>query len=197
LQVEVEVGGETKTATFLDTPGHEAFSSMRARGAKVTDVAIILVAADDGVKPQTQEAIKHAQAAEVPMVVAINKIDKVGANVERVKQMLAEVGLLPEEWGGETPMIPVSAHTGEGIPDLLEAILLQVRSATTPDIWICSRLVWTLVAVCCTLPLCPGHTHPPPGSQPHPKAQAQLVHPRTHIPSLCVPSRLLRRGQRA
>jgi len=123
-QVEVEVGGELKTATFLDTPGHEAFSAMRARGARVTDIVIILVAADDGVKPQTQEAIRHAQAAGVPIIVAINKIDKEGADVERVKQMLAEVELLPEEWGGSTPMIPVSAHTRQGIPELLETILL-------------------------------------------------------------------------
>jgi len=128
-QVSVDVNGESKDVTFLDTPGHEAFSAMRARGAKVTDIAIILVAADDGVKPQTVEAIKHAQAAQVPMIVAINKIDKEGANVERAKTMLAEAGLLPEEWGGETPMIPVSAHQGTGINELLETILLVAEVA--------------------------------------------------------------------
>eukprot|EP00240_Pyramimonas_obovata_P002866 CAMPEP_0118923392 /NCGR_PEP_ID=MMETSP1169-20130426/1938_1 /TAXON_ID=36882 /ORGANISM="Pyramimonas obovata, Strain CCMP722" /LENGTH=644 /DNA_ID=CAMNT_0006864373 /DNA_START=61 /DNA_END=1995 /DNA_ORIENTATION=- len=124
-QVEVDMGEEDpRKLTFLDTPGHEAFSAMRARGARVTDVAIVICAADDGVKPQTVEAIRHAQAAEVPIIVAINKIDKEGANVERVKQMLSEQGLLPEEWGGETPMIPVSAHTGQGVPELLENLSL-------------------------------------------------------------------------
>eukprot|EP00854_Cymbomonas_tetramitiformis_P002698 gene2698-3472_t len=128
-QVEVEVGGELKTATFLDTPGHEAFSAMRARGARVTDMTIIVVAADDGVKPQTIEAVSHAKAAGVPILVAINKMDKEGANPERVKQELAEQGLLPEEWGGDVPMIPVSAQRGDGIDELLENMMLQAEVA--------------------------------------------------------------------
>ncbi len=109
---------------FLDTPGHEAFTAMRARGAQVTDIAIIVVAADDGIKPQTIEAIDHARAAGVSIVVAINKIDKPGANVERVKQELMEVGLVPEEWGGDTICVPISALTGEGIDTLLEMLIL-------------------------------------------------------------------------
>ncbi len=109
---------------FLDTPGHEAFTAMRARGAQVTDVAVLVVAADDGVMPQTVEAISHAKAAQVPIVVAINKIDKEGANPDRVKQGLSEQGLVPEEWGGQTVMVPVSAKQKKGIPELLEMILL-------------------------------------------------------------------------
>ncbi len=109
--------------TFLDTPGHEAFTEMRARGAKVTDIAILVVAADDGVMPQTVEAINHAKAAEVPVIVAINKIDKPGANPEKIKQSLTEYGLVPDEWGGDTMMVPISAKTGEGIEKLLETIL--------------------------------------------------------------------------
>lgn len=109
---------------FLDTPGHEAFTAMRARGAQVTDIAIIVVAADDGIKPQTIEAIDHAKAAGVSIIVAINKIDKPTANVDRVKQELLEVGLVPEEWGGDTICVPISAMTGEGIDNLLEMILL-------------------------------------------------------------------------
>lgn len=109
---------------FLDTPGHEAFTAMRARGAQVTDIAVLVVAADDGVMPQTVEAINHARAANVPIIVAINKIDKANANPERVKQQLAEYGLVMEEWGGDTINVPVSAHTGEGIDMLLEMILL-------------------------------------------------------------------------
>ena len=109
---------------FLDTPGHEAFTAMRARGAQVTDIAILVVAADDGVMPQTIEAINHAKAADVPILVAINKMDKPDANPEHVKQQLAEHGLLPEEWGGDTIMVPVSAKKGEGIADLLSNILL-------------------------------------------------------------------------
>ena len=109
---------------FLDTPGHEAFTAMRARGAQVTDIAIIVVAADDGIKPQTIEAIDHAKAAGVSIVVAINKIDKPTANVERVKQELLETGLVPEEWGGDTICVPISAMTGEGIENLLEMLLL-------------------------------------------------------------------------
>lgn len=119
---QVEVNG--KKITFLDTPGHEAFTAMRARGAKVTDIAVLVVAADDGVMPQTIEAINHAKAAEVPIVVAINKIDKPQANPELVKQQLAEHGLVPEEWGGDTICVPVSAKTGEGLDQLLEMILL-------------------------------------------------------------------------
>jgi len=111
--------------TFLDTPGHEAFTAMRARGAKVTDIVVLVVAADDGVMPQTIEAINHARAAEVPIIVAINKIDKHDANVEKVKKGLAEHGLVSEEWGGEAIFAPVSARTKEGIPHLLEMLLLQ------------------------------------------------------------------------
>ena len=111
--------------TFVDTPGHEAFTAMRARGAKVTDIVILVVAADDGVMPQTVEAISHARAAKVPIIVAINKIDKPDANLERVKRGLADHGLASEEWGGDTSQVPVSAKTQEGISDLLEIILLQ------------------------------------------------------------------------
>lgn len=110
--------------TFLDTPGHEAFTSMRSRGASITDIAILVVAADDGVMPQTIEAINHAKAANVPIIVAINKIDREGANVDRVKQELTEHGLIPEDWGGDTITVNVSAVTKEGIPDLLEMIQL-------------------------------------------------------------------------
>ena len=106
--------------TFLDTPGHEAFTAMRMRGAQATDIAILVVAADDGVMPQTVEAINHAKAAGVEIIVAINKIDKPSANVERVKQELSEYELIPEDWGGNTVFVPVSAHTREGIPELLE-----------------------------------------------------------------------------
>ncbi|WP_425060903.1 Translation initiation factor IF-2 [Sporomusa carbonis] len=113
-----------KKIVFLDTPGHEAFTAMRARGAQVTDIAILVVAADDGVMPQTIEAINHAKSAKVPIIVAINKIDRPGANPDRVKQQLAEYQLIPEEWGGDTIMVPVSAHQKTGISDLLEMILL-------------------------------------------------------------------------
>ena len=114
-----------QTITFLDTPGHEAFTSMRMRGAQSTDIAILVVAADDGVMPQTVEAINHAKAAGIEIIVAINKIDKPGANIERVKQGLAEHELLAADWGGNVEMVPVSAHTREGIDDLLEMVLLQ------------------------------------------------------------------------
>ena len=110
--------------TFIDTPGHEAFTQMRARGASVTDIVIIIVAADDGVMPQTKEAIDHAKAAGVPIIVAINKIDKEGANVERVLTQLVESGLTPEEWGGDIIVNKISAYTGEGVNELLESILL-------------------------------------------------------------------------
>lgn len=113
--------------TFLDTPGHEAFTSMRMRGAQSTDIAILVVAADDGVMPQTVEAINHAKAAGVEIIVAVNKIDKESANVERVKQELTEYELIPEDWGGSTIFVPVSAHTKEGIDDLLEMILLTAE----------------------------------------------------------------------
>ncbi|MCL6499135.1 MAG: translation initiation factor IF-2, partial [Firmicutes bacterium] len=109
---------------FIDTPGHEAFTALRARGAQVTDIAVLVVAADDGVMPQTIEAINHARAAGVPIVVAINKVDLPQANPDRVKQQLAELGLVPEDWGGDVVMVPVSARTGQGIDDLLEMILL-------------------------------------------------------------------------
>lgn len=113
-----------KKITFLDTPGHEAFTIMRSRGAKSTDIAILVVAADEGVKPQTIESISHAKEAGIPVIVAINKMDKEGANPDHVKGQLAEHGLTPEDWGGETPMVPVSAHTGFGIDELLDIILL-------------------------------------------------------------------------
>ena len=118
----VDVNGEK--ITFLDTPGHEAFTSMRMRGANSTDIAILVVAADDGVMPQTIEAINHAKAANIEIIVAINKIDKPSANIERVKQELVEYELIPEDWGGTTIFVPVSAHTKEGIDNLLEMILL-------------------------------------------------------------------------
>lgn len=113
-----------RRVVFLDTPGHEAFTAMRARGAQVTDIAVLVVAADDGVMPQTKEALSHARAAEVPIVVALNKVDKPDANPERVMQQLAEVGLVPESWGGDTPVVPVSALKGQGISELLEMLLL-------------------------------------------------------------------------
>jgi translation initiation factor IF-2 len=121
----VDVSG--KPITFLDTPGHEAFTAMRMRGAKVTDIAILVVAADDGIMPQTAEAISHAKAAEIEIIVAINKIDKPGANIDKVKQELVEFGLQSEDWGGTTICVPVSALTGKGVDDLLEMITLSAE----------------------------------------------------------------------
>jgi len=122
--VDVEHAGQSHQIVFLDTPGHEAFTAMRARGTRVTDIAILVVAADDGVRPQTIEAISHAKAAEVPLIVAINKVDKETANPDRVKQELMEHSLVPEEWGGDTIMVPVSALSGENLDTLLEMIVL-------------------------------------------------------------------------
>jgi translation initiation factor IF-2 len=122
-----QVSEGDKKITFLDTPGHAAFTTMRARGASVTDIAIIVVAADDGVMPQTVEAINHAKAAEVPIIVAVNKMDKPSANPDRVQQELTEHGLVPEAWGGETIFVPISALKGEGIDELLEMILLTAE----------------------------------------------------------------------
>ena len=122
--VDVEHNGSTQQIVFLDTPGHEAFTAMRARGTRVTDIAILVVAADDGVQPQTKEAISHAKAAEVPLLVAINKVDKPDSNPDRIKQELTEQGLVPEDWGGDTTMVPVSALKGDNLDELLEMILL-------------------------------------------------------------------------
>jgi translation initiation factor IF-2 len=124
---EVLVGPDKKRITFLDTPGHEAFTAMRARGAKVTDVAVIIIAADDKIMPQTKEAISHAQAANVPMVFAINKVDKAGADPERIKNELSQMNLLVEEWGGKYQSQDISAKTGLGIDSLLEKILLEAE----------------------------------------------------------------------
>ena len=128
-QVETEVDGEERAITFIDTPGHEAFTAMRARGAKSTDIAVLVIAADDGVMPQTIEALNHAKAADVPIVVAVNKIDKPAADPVRVRGQLSEFGLVPEEYGGETQFVDVSAVTGEGLDKLLEAIVLTADAA--------------------------------------------------------------------
>src|SRR4029078_5867773 len=113
-----------RRVVFLDTPGHEAFTAMRARGAKVTDIAVVVVAADDGVMPQTLEEIGHAKAAKVPIIIALNKIDKPDANPDRVKTELTEAGVVIEEYGGDTPLVPVSAKTGVGLDDLVDMVLL-------------------------------------------------------------------------
>jgi translation initiation factor IF-2 len=128
-QIDHEHEDENRPITFIDTPGHEAFTAMRARGAKVTDIAVLVVAADDGVMPQTVEALNHAQAAGVPIVVAVNKIDKEGANPDKVKGQLTEYGLVPEDYGGDTMFVHVSALQGEGIDELLEAVLLTADAA--------------------------------------------------------------------
>ncbi len=122
-----QVHHDDRTVTFLDTPGHEAFTAMRARGAKVTDLAVIVVAADDGVKPQTQEAVDHAKAAAVPMIVAVNKVDKEGADPVRVRTEMTQLGLQPVEWGGDTDFVDVSAKTGEGLGELLDTIVAQAE----------------------------------------------------------------------
>ena len=121
-----QVAYQGKAITFIDTPGHRAFTGMRARGAQVTDIVVLVVAADDGVMEQTREAIAHARAAQVPIIVAINKIDVLGADVQRVKEQLAKEELVPEDWGGDTIVVPLSARTHEGIDSLLEMILLDV-----------------------------------------------------------------------
>ena len=128
-QVATEVNDEERKITFIDTPGHEAFTAMRARGAKSTDIAILVVAADDGVMPQTVEAINHAQAADVPIVVAVNKIDKEGANPDKIRQQLTEYGLVAEEYGGDTMFVDISAKQGTNIDALLEAVLLTADAA--------------------------------------------------------------------
>jgi translation initiation factor IF-2 len=131
-----EVTWDNKKVTFLDTPGHEAFTAMRARGANMTDVVVLVVAADDGVMPQTIEAIAHGKAAKVPIIVALNKIDLPGRDINRIYSQLAEQGLAPAEWGGETEVVKTSAVTGEGINDLLESLdyvaeLLEFRTDNT------------------------------------------------------------------
>ncbi|HBK26251.1 MAG TPA: translation initiation factor IF-2, partial [Clostridiales bacterium] len=121
----VDVNGNM--VTFLDTPGHAAFTSMRARGAKSTDIAILVVAADDGIMPQTIESINHAKAANVPIIVAINKMDKPTANPDKIKEQLTKYDLIPEEWGGETVICPISAKTGQGLDNLLEMVILTAE----------------------------------------------------------------------
>ena len=128
-QVEVDLDGTIRPITFIDTPGHEAFTAMRARGAKATDIAILVVAADDGVMPQTVEAVNHAQAAEVPIVVAVNKIDKEGADPQKIRGQLTEYGLVPEEFGGDTMFVDISAKQGTNIESLLEAVVLTADAA--------------------------------------------------------------------
>ena len=128
-QIHHDHDGINRAITFIDTPGHEAFTAMRARGAKVTDIAVLVVAADDGIMPQTIEALNHAQAADVPIVVAVNKMDKEGANPDKVRQQLTEYNLIAEEYGGETIFVNVSAKSGQGVQDLIESILLTADAA--------------------------------------------------------------------
>ena len=153
-QVHVPHEGEDRAVTFIDTPGHEAFTAMRARGAQVTDIVVLVVAADDGVMPQTIEALNHAKAADVPIVVAVNKVDKPDANPDKVRQQLTEYGLVAEEYGGETMFVNVAAKPGIGIEELLEAVLLTADASlelTAPidgpaRVWP-SRRTWTRAAV--------------------------------------------------
>ncbi|XP_010480510.1 PREDICTED: translation initiation factor IF-2, chloroplastic-like [Camelina sativa] len=142
-KVSVPVDGKLQSCVFLDTPGHEAFGAMRARGARVTDIAIIVVAADDGIRPQTSEAIAHAKAAAVPIVIAINKIDKEGASPERVMQELSSIGLMPEDWGGDVPMVQISALKGENIDDLLETVMLVAEVSFGYEITYILAPKWT------------------------------------------------------
>jgi len=128
-QIHHDHEGVNRAITFIDTPGHEAFTAMRARGAKVTDIAVLVVAADDGIMPQTIEALNHAQAADVPIVVAVNKVDKEGANPDKVRQQLTEYNLIAEEYGGETLFVNVSAKSGVGVNELIDAILLTADAA--------------------------------------------------------------------
>jgi len=128
-QIHHDHNGTNRAITFIDTPGHEAFTAMRARGAKVTDIAVLVVAADDGVMPQTIEALNHAQAADVPIVVAVNKMDKEGANPDKIRQQLTEYNLIAEEYGGQTMFVNVSALSGKGIDELIDAILLTADAA--------------------------------------------------------------------
>jgi translation initiation factor IF-2 len=128
-QIHHDHNGVNRAITFIDTPGHEAFTAMRARGAKVTDIAVLVVAADDGIMPQTIEALNHAQAADVPIVVAVNKVDKEGANPDKVRQQLTEYNLIAEEYGGDTIFVNVSAKSGEGVNDLIDSILLTADAA--------------------------------------------------------------------
>ena len=128
-QIHHDHDGVNRAITFIDTPGHEAFTAMRARGAKVTDIAVLVVAADDGIMPQTIEALNHAQAADVPIVVAVNKVDKEGANPDKVRQQLTEYNLVAEEYGGETIFVNVSAKSGQGVQDLIDSILLTADAA--------------------------------------------------------------------
>ena len=128
-QVAVDMEGSDRLVTFLDTPGHEAFTAMRARGAKSTDIAILVVAADDGVMPQTVEAINHAKAADVPVVVAVNKIDKEGAQPDKIRGQLTEYDLIPEEYGGDTMFVDISAKQNTNIDALLEAVLLTADAS--------------------------------------------------------------------
>src|SRR6266571_1339589 len=127
VPVPNSVGGGLQQITFLDTPGHAAFTAMRARGANVTDIVVLVVAADDGIMPQTLEALSHARAAKVKIIVAITKIDVPGANLDKVKGQLQEKGLAPEDWGGDTMVCPVSAIKNQGIDTLLDSILLETE----------------------------------------------------------------------